>query len=343
MKDETLNAEVIEEGTIILSPVKDLDLTEGVDLDELMKTYAEVPEIDPEAENAGEQYQYVLKGHKAFVSARNKIEKVRKALKAPALEFGKLVDGKAKALKEKIADKEMALYLQRKKVEDNEERKMREAEEAERKRQENINTIINTIKNLPLLAVGRSAEEIKEIMTGAEKPTEDVCEERYKEALAEWEKADEALNTMLVQAEAFEVAKRIKEEEDKRKAEEDAKREAEMRAEREAFEREKAEFEAEKARMKAEKEAKEEAERLEALEREAEELMQSPEIYPTHEEAERDHPLVIDNPAMEATVEAVDDMVNVMGSDVFGTMREQAVFIVNAIKRGEIRHIRMEV
>jgi len=266
---KVLETEVIEEGTIVLKPVKALDLTEGVDLDKLMEEYAEVPEIDPEAENAGELYQYVLKGHKEFVKARNKIEKVRKALKAPALEFGKEVDSKAKELANKIHDKELELFKQRKLVEDNEQRKQDEAERVERERVQGIRSLMDAMQGLPYAGIGAKADTVKELIESMEIPSEDVYEEFTNEAIGYYKTVMAQLEVLFETATKAENADRIAEEEARKRAEEDAKREEEQRAEREAFEREKAEFEAEK-RARAEAEAMEQAQR-EAEELEAEE------------------------------------------------------------------------
>ncbi len=267
-----IDAEILEEGAVILSPFKDIDLTEGMDLVELMETYAEVPEIDPEADNAGELYQYALKGHKQFVKARNKIEKVRKILKAPALAFGKEVDSRAKELAFSIYDKEIALFIQRDKVEKNEQRKQDEAERFERERQMNIHNLIESIKNLPMSAIGKTSQEVNDIISNATQPTQENCEERYDEAVVVWTNTKQALDGMVKSAVMVEQAEEIQAEAEDKRKEEEAILENQRSDERAEFEKEKAEFKAMKAAHNREEEAKKEAENLVRAEREAEEL-----------------------------------------------------------------------
>jgi len=68
----------------------------SVDINALLDKYSNVPTIDPTSETAKEDYYIVVKGYKEFVKARNAIEKTRKALKQPALEYGREVDAIAK-------------------------------------------------------------------------------------------------------------------------------------------------------------------------------------------------------------------------------------------------------
>ena len=268
-KNETIDAEVIEEKGIILSPFKDLDLTEGVDLKKLMKTYSKVPDIDPEAENAGEQYQYVLKGHKAFVRARNTIEKVRKALKAPALKFGKDVDSRAKELAYGISAKETELFKQRKLVEDNEQRKQDEAERVERERTDSIRTLITSIQNMAMQGIGLKSSTLKDLIGSLEIPSKEVYEEFLDEAMGYYKTTMTQLETLFETAVKAEEAGKFQEEIEAEKAEADRIVQEEIRAEREEFEREKREFEAEKREMaeaKALKLAEDEAEEQERSE-----------------------------------------------------------------------------
>ena len=272
-KTKEIEAEIVEKTTVILAPFKDLDLTEGIDLVELMKMYAEVPEIDPEAENAGELYQYVLKGHKSFVTARTRIEKVRKALKAPALAFGKDVDSRAKALAFSIYDKEIAFFIQRKKVEDNEQRKQDEVEAIERDRVSGIRSIMEAMQGLPFASIGATSTVIGELVSSMEIPEEAVYAEFTAEAIGYYKTVMEQLEVQYETAVKAENADRIQAEVEADRVKAEAVVQAEIAKEREDFQREKAEFEAEK-RASLEAKALEEAERN-AEEQEKAELAQS--------------------------------------------------------------------
>lgn len=261
-KTEEIEAEIVEEKGVILAPFKDIALTEGVDLKELLKTYAEVPEIDPEAENAGELYQYVLKGHKAFVKARNKIETVRKQLKAPALAFGKDVDERAKALASSIIDKELELFKQRKLVEDNEQRKQDEAEARERNRTGGIRQLIISIQNMAMQGIGLKSDTLKDLIEKLEIPSEEKFEEFTEEAMGYYKTTMTQLESLYETAVKAEEADKINAEAEAKRIEAEEKLKIEMDEkadkldkEREDFEREKREFEESKALKVAEDEA----------------------------------------------------------------------------------------
>lgn len=178
-----IEAEIIETAPV-LSDIKYPVNTN--DLDKLLSEYKEIPEINPNSDDldlVGEQYQFVLKGHKAFVKARNQIEKTRKELKAPALEYGKSVDNIAKEFQAKIKATEDKLQIQRKLVEDNEARKQAEAEAAEEARITNIKQSINSLKQSPMECIGKSAEVIHEVLKLLEAPTEEIYEEFFDEAV----------------------------------------------------------------------------------------------------------------------------------------------------------------
>ena len=242
MKNEIIDIEIVEKRGIVLAPFTDLTLVEGVDLDKLLEEYAEVPTIDPESENAGEEYQYVLKGHKAFVKARVKIEKVRKILKAPALEYNREVEAKSNELKAKIHDKEIALFTQRKLVEDNEQRNQDELIAKERDRVELIDTNITKLKMIPLENMGKNSVELTKVYENIVIPSEDMFEERLEEAVITYKDTMQKLEQAIETATKAEQAEQIQAEQEAKRAEEEVQREAAQKKEREAFEAEKAEF-----------------------------------------------------------------------------------------------------
>ena len=272
--DEELKAPVLQD---IKYPVKKSDL------ELLINEYKDIPSIDLDAdeEEIGKQYQFVLAGHKKFVKARNQIEKVRKTLKAPALEYGKKVDSIAKEFQSKIKPIEDKLAFERRKVEDNEARKQREAEEAEERRIEAIQAKLSSMERLPLEMMQKNSVEIREFIGSFDVPKEEEFEEFCDKALLLHSQIKSQLVKMADEKELVENAKKLQAEREEESARLEAERQEKLQAEREAFEKEKAEFEAQKARLKAEQEAiqaekdREEAQkRADELQRKQEEEMQ---------------------------------------------------------------------
>ena len=277
-----MSEEIIE--TVVLSEIKYPVSQES--LTTLLDEYKDIPNIDPDAddETVAEQYQFVLKGHKAFVKARNGIEKTRKTLKAPALEYGKTVDGIAKEFQTMIKSTEEKLFIQRKIVEDNEARKQREAEEREEQRVNAIQKFLKEYEQFPLTFLNVSSEHLASFLeTELKAPTEIVFEEYLEEANAKYQVCVTTLNSMLenkklvenaqkLQAEAEEKARLEKEESDRKlQAERDefARQQAEFQQQKENFERQQREQQEILDRQEAEREAdelqaKQEAERVEA-------------------------------------------------------------------------------
>lgn len=274
MSEKILEAEIVEDE--LKAPIlKDIKYPVKMeDLEALMSEYKNIPVIDLEADDevVGEQYQIVLRGHKRFVKARTSIEKVRKGLKAPALEYGKKVDTIAKEFQSKIKPFEDKLLEQRKAVEDNEARKQREAEEAEEKRIADIKSKLEDIKNLPLSMMLKTAQEITDTLCNIVSIEKEEFQEFYEEAIDLVVKVREQLTQLRDNKELVENAKKLQDE-----AEVEARRLKEL--EDKKLQDEKAEFEAERAKFQQQKEAfeaqqravQEEADRKEA-ERLADEL-----------------------------------------------------------------------
>jgi len=279
MNENTVEVEIVEENKeVVLSEIK--YPVSQVDLNNLLLDYKDIPDINPDADDVivSEQYQFVLKGHKAFVKARTGIEKTRKQLKQPALDYGKRVDGIAKEFQSLIKSTEDKLFLQRKTVEDNEARKQREAEEAEDARVNNINSAINSLKQLPMECINKSSEAISDVLKSIEAPNKEFYSEFYDEALEVFGASSSQVRQMLenqylvenaekIQAEKDAEAKRIQDEEDaKHRAEKDAlaKQQAEFQKQKDDFERQQREQQEIINRQKAEIEADELAKQQEA-------------------------------------------------------------------------------
>jgi hypothetical protein len=276
-ENEEVEAEIVEQALVLKEIKYPVSM---VDINALLKEYAEVPEIDPEGEEAAEQYQYVLKGHKRFVKARTSIEKTRKELKSPALEYGKKVDEIAKEFQAKIATKEMALQIARKTVEDHEQRKLEEAEEKEMERIYAIETKITDMRNLPLGLMGCKSDTIKDVIEKLPLPETEQYEEFIDKAI------DTYRLTMSQLESAYETT--IKAEQSDKREEERQEREAKERAEREAKEREEREkFEAAQAKFREEQRQAQETIRLQQEEINRQRAEHEAEELATRQEVER--------------------------------------------------------
>lgn len=256
-----IEAEVIEGSQeVVLREIKyPLSKT---NLSDLINEYKDIPEIDPEAadEIVSTQYAYVLKGHKAFVKARTGIEKTRKILKQPAMDYGRKVDDIAKEFQSLIKSTEQSLFIQRKKVEDNEARKQQEAEELEEKRVFECNNIISSFKNAPLECVGKTAIEISKIIESIQAPKKEQLEEFYEEALITYSQTLTQVTQMYDNQLLVDDAKRLQEERENaarlERLEEEEKQKAvrdQLAADQEAFNKQKADFEAQMRAVEEEK------------------------------------------------------------------------------------------
>ena len=329
MKDNTAEAEIVNEE--LKAPVlKDIKYpVNNTDIEALLKEYEEIPTIDPEADSeiVAKQFQFVLAGHKKFVKARTTIEKIRKELKAPSIEYGKKVDGIAKEFQAKINGVENALFIQRKIVEDNEARKQREAEEAEENRIDAIKTLMTELQALPLKHISSSADELQLAMLDMKLPTKETYEEFLDEAISLFETVSSQMkDTHETKVKAEQADKIIAEQEQKAK-EEEAKRwdlqreqQAKIDKEREDFEREKKEFDDKQKAIQDDADAK-------LADKEADDLMKK-------QEADK---LLKDDADKELYDkrygEAREDLAREVGLTEFSAL-------ITAIQNGEIRHIK---
>ena len=264
-----------KEEIIVLEPVTAID--EVVNIPVLLKDWETIPTLEADIGVKDDNYKAVKKGHLDLVSARNKVEKVRKRLKEPALSFGKLVDSKAKELKEAMADTEQKLFIERNKVEKYEQVQQQKKIDAELARQTKIENMVSDLRMVPGNAIGMDSERLTKLYETVEIPQESVFEERFDEAIEIYKDTINKLETMIETAQYAEKAEALaKEAEAKRQAEQkiiDDK----AQAEREEFLREKAEFQKEKDALKAEQDAKVEAEKMKLAEQEAKEFAEQQE------------------------------------------------------------------
>jgi len=237
-------------------------------LEALVAEYSDIPEIDVNAsdEVVSQQFEFVVQGHKKFVKAKRSIEKARKVLKAPALEYGKAVDSIAKEFQSKINHIEEKLLFQRKVVEDNEARKQREAEEAEERRVDAIKAEIASTKNLPLQHFNSSSSKITKVLESFRVITKEDFEEFYDEAIETQNFVISQLQTARDNKVLVENAQKLQDEAEEKARAEKELADRKIQDEKDAFEKEKAEFQKRKDEFDAQNRAyQEEIDREEAV------------------------------------------------------------------------------
>ncbi|MEI7296650.1 hypothetical protein WCQ02_31290 [Paraburkholderia tropica] len=190
-------------------------------------------------------------------------ENARKERKAPILEIGRLLDGKAKEIAEEVAPYESRFDSAIKAEEARKEAEKQAKAEAERVRVNTIRVRIDEMRTIPSAMVGKTAEHIARCIEGVEKSP--VTLEEFQEFVGECEMAKVAtldkLREILSAQQAHEAEqKRIAEEraELERLRAEAAERERIAAAERAEQERvAQVAREAEEARLRQEREAHE--------------------------------------------------------------------------------------
>ncbi len=261
-----------------------------------------------------------------LVTLRTTLEKKRKELKEPALEYSRRIDSEARRITAAILELETPIDEQIKADEARRERERAEREAAERARVEAIVARLEFIKGVPARMAGRSSVVIDTAIADLEaREVGDDFEEFRERAEQAKTAALVALRDMRARvAEQEEEARRLREErealrrereaqekaaaearaaeeaaaaerrrkEDEERAERQAELDAEaarLAAEREAFERAQREQAAREAEAQAEKEAAERAEReaREAAERAEREAREAAERDARQREAER--------------------------------------------------------
>lgn len=272
-ENNTVEAEIVEDSQIVLSEIKYPVST--TDLNALLEQYKDIPDIDPDADEdlVGKQYQFVLSGHKAFVKARTGIEKTRKRLKQPALDYGKKVDEIAKEFQAMINKNEDKLQVQRKKVEDNEARKQREAEEKEEARIDAIKTKIHNVKNLPLQHFNSSTDDITKALESLTVISEEEYEEFFDEAVQNQNYVISQLQTARDNKILVENAEKIQADKDAESKRIQDEKDEQMRLEREEFEKQQSEFKKQKDDFERQQREQQELLDEREAEREAEELL----------------------------------------------------------------------
>lgn len=231
------------------------------------------PKTIPNAEQKGDDgYVQVHNKVMAITKVRTNIEKVRKGLKADALEWGRKVDGEAKRL---TAEVEALEEPWRKLKTDLDEKEAREAEEArklEEARLAAIESRIAGIKNLAEGLIGADADEIQHRINVLQKisVTEEEFGDYVEAAKLTGDITLKALQSALEERQKFESEQA----ELQRQQAELAESKAEMEKAQKELDKQKAAQEAAEAAERARKE-REEAEAREAKEREEREAAEA--------------------------------------------------------------------
>ena len=285
------------------------------DIKAFNEKWAEVPELEATAGTKDPKYIEIKKAHLEAVKFRTTIEKRRKILKEPVLQYSRAVDAVAKELQATINPKEIELFAERNKVEEYQKCMEEEKARAEIERVRRIDEEIFKLKMIPSDAVGKTHSELLEIYNDIVIPDPLMFEEKIDDAISVYKDTMHKLETMIEQAKNAEEVEKIRAEEKARRDAEDAERRAKEEEERRKFEEEKRAFqeekrklEAEKRKLEAEKQAKEEEERRKAVELEAELMAKEEEEAKAKEQAVAEKTIKkIENKAIGVIAEIVAD------------------------------------
>ena len=258
------------ESLVVLEPIEYTVTVESAKA--LANEFSEVPDFDPSNGVKDEVNAQIIKDSKRLNKEISSIEKVRKRIVEPALNFQRTANALAKDLKSIIEPAKIRYSEARSKIDRYEQEQEQQRIDEERERVEAITAKIEAMRLMPLDYINLPAVDIKEGLDALEEPTEEVFEDQYRYACNIYVTAKEQLSNaydtkQLAEAQAIENEKRNKEQ---REAE--AKRDEELRIEREAMRAEREALDKEKAEMQAQKDAQAEAERRAKAEAEAEEL-----------------------------------------------------------------------
>lgn len=226
-------------------------------------------------------------GRLELVTLRNDLEKKRKQLKAPALEFGKKVDSEAARLTAEIVALEDPIDAQIKADEQRREAERRAKEEAEAARRKVHTDGIAKIAGYVAQATDLSAARIGAGIAFLERMDCAGFEEFTDEACATRDRSIEALRAMQIKAQAREdEAARLEAErvEQARIAAEQAETARQLKAQQDEIARQQAELAEAQARLQREEEAR--AQRL-AQERAEAEAAERQHVAPAEAEQRR--------------------------------------------------------
>lgn len=195
-----------------------------------------------------EGMQAAIEARKTVRKYRTSLESKRKKLKAPALAYGRALDGQAKEITEALRSLEDPIDEQIKAEENRQAQLRAEAERQERARIDAHRKTIETMRAAPLQAIGQPAETVRVQLDDIQATPLDTLEEFASEAALVRDEAVGKLHELYTHAKDSE----------ERAAKEQAEREQrEAREREEAAQRQKEQNELEELRrFKAEQDAK---------------------------------------------------------------------------------------
>ena len=257
----------LDNGTVNIAVFNQTDAA----LAALRDKYLAIPDT-----NTDEGYTFVKDGLKELTGLRTRLESVRKDVKAPYLQAGKIIDDEAKRITAALVALEDPMKAAKKVVDDR----------IERERQERIARLqvkVDAIKAMPGQVRGKSSQEIADMLDRVGEI--DAMHDFYdltKDAVAAKDAAMSELTQMLGERLEFEVA-------------EDARLKAE--AERAALQRQLEEQQAENDRKLAEQQAEMQRQQ-EAMQRQQQEMQrQQDEMRQQREALERERAALLPAPA----------------------------------------------
>lgn len=207
-----------------------------------------------------ENYEFCRKAIAEMRKIRTNTEKLRKELKADALEYGRRVDSAAKGIIDKVKEIEEPYAAAKSDYDTKIEIERREKVLAEERRIDGIYARINEIKNLPSLHISSTAQTIELLAPMLNEALEAVNDwamefsDKARESIVETMLKLDELHTLKFQQEQLAADKAKMEKEAAERAERDRiQREKEADAERERLAREREKLEEERVALQAER------------------------------------------------------------------------------------------
>lgn len=204
--------------------------------------WAEVPALDATAGVKDQNFLEVRAAHLKAVKFRTSIEKKRKQIVAPALDYQRKANTIAKEYTALLENVEHSLFTERHQVEQYKEREKQKALAAEKIRVDTLNEKIRALQDIPGNAIGGTSEEITKILGDMKEITAVEYEEKLDIAMFLHTEAIEKLEGMIAQAIKAEQADIIAKELAAKTAEEAAEAAAKLKEDRDLLDKDIAEF-----------------------------------------------------------------------------------------------------
>ena len=321
------------ESLVVLEPIEYTVTVESAKA--LANEFSEVPDFDPSNGVKDEVNAQIIKDSKRLNKEISSIEKVRKRIVEPALNFQRTANALAKDLKSIIEPAKIRYAEARSKIDKYEQELEQKRIDEERERVRLIDEAINNLRMIPSNFIGENSEKLTSVYESIEIPDPEQFKERLEEAVEVYKDTLEKLETMIAQAKGAEEVEKIHAAAEAKRKEEEAARDEELRVEREKLRDERAALDKEKAELQAAKDAAAEAERMAKAKAEAEELR----LQQEQMEAKRLREEEQTTKQLEA--EALSDLEKVIIENVNDDdgMVELSGEVLSAIIEGKIRHV----